>query len=626
MKRLAGVSLSRVAGWTLALCFVCAVATQAQTVTSPLTLSPQQEVPPTNINASGGFIIGITPTRSGTGAVTGGSVNFLGQLVFPPNTTVTGLHIHQGVAGTNGPIVVDSGISAGTPLVLTGGSGFVSLTTQNVAAQVIQDILSNPTGFYLNVHTSTLPAGAIRGQLVRIVETLANSVAMTTTQETPPVNATASGTGTITVNPVRRASDGLVTGGSVTFSIQYDLPPGSVIRGLHIHEGAIGVAGPVVIDTGLSAANNITTTSGKGSINIEAPITATSLPAFQRLLANPANFYINLHTNDFPGGIIRGQLTALASPPVVQQGDTYFLETGTTDATIRLLATGIDLLSSITINGQTVTAVPDLVTGTVSVTVPAALRANAGVLNVQARTGAGLFSTPVSIVVAPAASVNTVAATVTDSARFAGSATPGGIATIFGTRLASQTVTATTNPLPTSLDGTSVYVNGVAARLFFVSATQINFLVPAGTPAGPVTVVVVARDGTVSRGMVNVTQSGPAIFTAKRDGTGAPAAVASTDGVNFNVGVSNADGTPVAIAPGTFVSLFATGVTYRSSNATATLGGEAVTVLFAGPQGQFAGLDQINIQIPTTFAGRGELDLVVTIDGKTSNTVKLRVQ
>ena len=629
MKQTAGVFLSRLAGLALLLTLCLASVARAQTVTAPVTLSPQQEVPPTAIAASGGFVIGITPTRNGpNGPITGGSVNFLGQLVFPPNTTITGLHIHQGVAGVNGPIVVESGISPTTPLVLTNGSGFVSLTASNVSAQVIENILTNPTGFYVNVHTSTLPAGAIRGQLVRLVETQATTVAMTTAQETPPITTvTASGTGTITANPVRRASDGVVTGGTVVFSIQYDIPPGSVISGLHIHEGPIGVAAAVVINTGVNGTtNSITTVSGKGTLNFEVPITTATLAVFQRLLADPTNFYVNLHTTAFPNGLIRGQLTALTSPPIVQQDDTYFIETGATDATVRLLATGIDLFSTITINGQAVTAIPDLTTGTLTVTVPAALRANAGVLFLQARTTAGLLSTPISIVVAPQASVNNVPATVTDSARFAAGTTPGGIATIFGTKLASQNVASSATPLPTSLDGTSVYVNGVAARLFFVSATQINFLVPVGTLAGPAAVVVVAKDGSITRGTVNITPSAPAIFTRKNDGTGAPAAVASTDGVNFNIGVSNADGTPVAINPGNFVSLFGTGVTYRSSNATATLGGEAVTVLFAGAQGQLAGLDQVNVQIPAGFVGRGDLDLVITIDGRTSNPVKLRIQ
>ncbi|MFB3776733.1 MAG: hypothetical protein ACE141_03955 [Bryobacteraceae bacterium] len=55
---------------------------------------------------------------------------------------------------------------------------------------------------------------------------------------------------------------------------------------------------------------------------------------------------------------------------------------------------------------------------------------------------------------------------------------PGAISALFGTELASETVTAATIPLPTSLGGVSVTVNGAPAPLFMVSATQINFQMP----------------------------------------------------------------------------------------------------------------------------------------------------
>src|SRR4030095_1931850 len=101
-------------------------------------------------------------------------------------------------------------------------------------------------------------------------------------------------------------------------------------------------------------------------------------------------------------------------------------------------------------------------------------------------------------------------------------------------QLVSRPVPAPPLPLPNELNGTSVYVNGVAAGLFYVSPGQANFAVPSGTPLGIADVVVVAKDGAVSRGKVKVAGSIPAIFTGKSDGAGAPAAVASRDGQNFD--------------------------------------------------------------------------------------------
>ena len=168
------------------------------------------------------------------------------------------------------------------------------------------------------------------------------------------------------------------------------------------------------------------------------------------------------------------------------------------------------------------------------------------------------MSAPIQIVVAPAASVNSVAAVTVDAAKFGAGAAPDSIASLFGTKLASTTVSApATGALPTALDGTSVYVSGAAAPLFFVSTGQINYLVPNGTPAGPAQVVVVAKDGSVSRGTVNISQSSPAIFTRTANGAGAPAAVASADGTTFNISMSNADGTPVAIDAGNIDDLAA---------------------------------------------------------------------
>jgi uncharacterized protein (TIGR03437 family) len=48
--------------------------------------------------------------------------------------------------------------------------------------------------------------------------------------------------------------------------------------------------------------------------------------------------------------------------------------------------------------------------------------------------------------------------------------------------------------------------------------------------------------------------------------------------------------------------------------------------LFAGPQGQFPGLDQVNLSLPQTLHTRGEIDVVLTVDGQVANTVRINLK
>lgn len=70
---------------------------------------------------------------------------------------VTAAHIHRGAAGVNGPPVI----------TLDPPDDDDSDDCDNVPDALIDDILRDPAGFYVNVHTGDHPNGAIRGQLRR---------------------------------------------------------------------------------------------------------------------------------------------------------------------------------------------------------------------------------------------------------------------------------------------------------------------------------------------------------------------------------------------------------------------------------------------------------------------------
>ena len=138
------------------------------------TLLPTNEVPPVttaDASASGNVSVTVLATRDANGAVTGGTVDFNVVMTgFPPNTTLTGSHIHNGRAGTNAPVVIDTGIRSGDIVLANGAGSFTRTMTLTTPAHLLNatNLLNDPAGFYFNVHTTTTPPGAIRGQLVRI--------------------------------------------------------------------------------------------------------------------------------------------------------------------------------------------------------------------------------------------------------------------------------------------------------------------------------------------------------------------------------------------------------------------------------------------------------------------------
>ena len=79
-------------------------------------LRPANEVPPVGNAESGGsgaVQVTLQLTRDAAGAVTGGTADFYFQMNgFPGNVTVVGAHIHPGVAGVNGPVIVSTGLTA----------------------------------------------------------------------------------------------------------------------------------------------------------------------------------------------------------------------------------------------------------------------------------------------------------------------------------------------------------------------------------------------------------------------------------------------------------------------------------------------------------------------------------
>ena len=139
--------------------------------------------------------------------------------------------------------------------------------------------------------------------------TIVFTATMSSANEVPPVSnaeAGATGTATLTFNLTRGAND-VITAATVDFtSTVSNMPAGSSLTRAHIHTGAAGVAGGVLVDTGLTPAAAIPIVNGAGTLTFNGVgIDAT---VAQNIIDNPAGFYFNVHSVLNPGGVVRGQL------------------------------------------------------------------------------------------------------------------------------------------------------------------------------------------------------------------------------------------------------------------------------------------------------------------------------
>ncbi len=220
------------------------------------------------------------------------------------------------------------------------------------------------------------------------------------------------------------------------------------------------------------------------------------------------------------------------------------------------------------------------------------------------------------------------------------------IVSAFGSGLATATTAASTVPLPLILAGTSVRVRDSAgversAPLFFVSPAQVNYLIPAGTANGAAIVTITSGDGVVSAEDTTIAAVAPGLFTVDDSGRGLAAALAlraKTDGSQQFESVAQFDpaqnkfvAVPIDLGPETdqvFLILFGAGLRYRSalSAVRARIGDVDSQVSFAGPQNNFAGLDQVNVRLSRALSGRGEMDVALMADGRAANIVKIRIK
>jgi uncharacterized protein (TIGR03437 family) len=229
---------------------------------------------------------------------------------------------------------------------------------------------------------------------------------------------------------------------------------------------------------------------------------------------------------------------------------------------------------------------------------------------------------------------------VTDAAGYRrGTLAADGLSVLFGWGMGATETAGL--PLPVTLGGRQLTVrdrNGTErpARLLYVSERQVNFVVPEGLAPGAATLRFTNAAGKSAELVAELAQVAPGLFAASQNGRGAPAGTAlriSGDGSRTEWALAEcASGAcvPAAVDLGgpedqVYLVLYGTGLRHGSA-ITASIGGVDAPVEFAGPQGSYEGLDQVNLRVPRELAGRGECDLIVAADGVATNTLRVLIR
>ena len=216
----------------------------------------------------------------------------------------------------------------------------------------------------------------------------------------------------------------------------------------------------------------------------------------------------------------------------------------------------------------------------------------------------------------------------------------------FGENLAPTTQSASDVPLPTTLAGTTVTVRDNLgterlAPLFFVSPNQINYQIPPDTATGVATIIIRNNGEVLAGEEASIVNVAPAVFAATADGKGYAAANTQRNKANGAVvyeDVTRFDPVQNKVVPvpidlsmegdEVFLVLYGTGLRFHGGLATITaqIGGLDAPVIYADRHNSYVGVDQVNIRLPVSLKGRGEVNVELAVQGQTANAVRIFIR
>lgn len=259
-----------------------AVSLQSQSVFKAV-LTGEQEVPAVQSNAFGH----IDAVLDGNELVVTGSFENLSSALA--SHIAGGIHIHTGIAGSNGPValVLDAQVDS----EMKSGEFLASENTFSLDANQIAQLQNRM--MYVNIHSENFESGELRGQLLPSSDLYFQS-SLSGNQEVPAVISRGSGVVLLELN-----GNQLTLSGSF-WDLESPIDP-SVAMGAHIHSGMAGENG------GVDIILNVDVNAG-GKSGIIHPGSNT-FTVDQEMIdkINARGTYVNLHTEAFQSGELRGQ-------------------------------------------------------------------------------------------------------------------------------------------------------------------------------------------------------------------------------------------------------------------------------------------------------------------------------
>jgi uncharacterized protein (TIGR03437 family) len=217
---------------------------------------------------------------------------------------------------------------------------------------------------------------------------------------------------------------------------------------------------------------------------------------------------------------------------------------------------------------------------------------------------------------------------------------PGSLISVFGSSLAQNQSIASALPLPMSLAGSTILLAGQGAPLLYASNGQVNAQVPYGIAVNAAQQLVISVGSTISTPQaVTLAAAAPGVFT--KDGSGSGQGI--IEGVDANQVQTLADSDHPVVA-GEAIIIYCTGLgevnpavptgsaaplaplSTTVSSVSVTIGGLPATVLFQGLTPGFAGLYQVNAQVPSGVTPGSQVPVVITAAGQPSQPVTIAVR